>query len=394
MWREREGHYRRRAAQVPREAHDIPLPIGAANAQDPPARRPCLRRAAPRRAGAPASLSGVVVSQVYAGGGNTGASFDHDFVELFNPGAGRRRRQRLERPVRLRRGSGTWQTTILAGQIPAGHYFLVQLNSAASIGAALPAAGRHRDDQPGRLRRQGRPRHRRDRALLRHLCGRLLRRRRPSRTSSATARPATTRARRRSRALSQLDRRRAGRRRAAPTPTRTHDDFSVAAPTPRNSSAPGVDLLGSAPPPHGRLAGRRQSTSTSRPCSRSRSSVRRSASARRSPATRPPPISERVTVVSNNAAGLHARRPPHRVHAGRPAARPREHRSRRRNARRLARRRRAGRDPDRSRSRPGDRHDLGATRGRRRRLADDDRLHRPAARRSRPATTPRPSPTR
>ena len=36
---------------------------------------------------APASSSGVVVSQVYAGGGNSGASFTNDFVELFNSGS-------------------------------------------------------------------------------------------------------------------------------------------------------------------------------------------------------------------------------------------------------------------------------------------------------------------
>ena len=34
-----------------------------------------------------ASTSGVVVSQVYGGGGNSGASFQNDFVELFNAGA-------------------------------------------------------------------------------------------------------------------------------------------------------------------------------------------------------------------------------------------------------------------------------------------------------------------
>ena len=39
--------------------------------------------------GAPAraSSSGLVVSQVYAGGGNSGASFANDFVELFNRGS-------------------------------------------------------------------------------------------------------------------------------------------------------------------------------------------------------------------------------------------------------------------------------------------------------------------
>src|SRR5438046_9649459 len=31
--------------------------------------------------------SGVVISQVYGGGGNTGATFKNDFIELFNRGA-------------------------------------------------------------------------------------------------------------------------------------------------------------------------------------------------------------------------------------------------------------------------------------------------------------------
>src|SRR5437763_506681 len=34
-----------------------------------------------------ASTSGIVVSQVYGGGGNSGATFQNDFVELFNAGA-------------------------------------------------------------------------------------------------------------------------------------------------------------------------------------------------------------------------------------------------------------------------------------------------------------------
>ena len=37
--------------------------------------------------GAHASSSGVVVNQVYAGGGNSGASYTNDFIELFNGGS-------------------------------------------------------------------------------------------------------------------------------------------------------------------------------------------------------------------------------------------------------------------------------------------------------------------
>ena len=86
----------------------------------------------------PSSSSGVVVSQVFAGGGNSGASFDHDFVELFNSSSS---------PVSLAgwsvqyasAASTSWQATALTGSIPAHGYFLVQLNSSAAIGAALPA---------------------------------------------------------------------------------------------------------------------------------------------------------------------------------------------------------------------------------------------------------------
>jgi predicted extracellular nuclease len=81
--------------------------------------------------------SGIVVSQVYAGGGNAGASYTNDFVELFNPGTA---------AVDLggwtlqyaSAASTTWQATALSGSIPSGRYYLVQLASAATNGAALP----------------------------------------------------------------------------------------------------------------------------------------------------------------------------------------------------------------------------------------------------------------
>ena len=42
----------------------------------------------------------LVVSQVYGGGGNTGASYTHDFIELFNRGAVSEPLQRDVGPVR------------------------------------------------------------------------------------------------------------------------------------------------------------------------------------------------------------------------------------------------------------------------------------------------------
>jgi hypothetical protein len=90
--------------------------------------------------GAPAARSAssdMVVSQVYAGGGNSGASFANDFVELFNRGA-----TTIDIgswSIQYASASGTsWQTTPLSGSVPSGGYYLVQLASAAAIGAPLP----------------------------------------------------------------------------------------------------------------------------------------------------------------------------------------------------------------------------------------------------------------
>ena len=46
-----------------------------------------LRSRAAGRAGSAERFSHIVVSQVYGGGGNSGATYANDFVELFNRGA-------------------------------------------------------------------------------------------------------------------------------------------------------------------------------------------------------------------------------------------------------------------------------------------------------------------
>lgn len=85
-----------------------------------------------------ASTSRVVVSQVYGGGGNSGATFQNDFVELFNGGAASVDISGWT--VQYATAAGTsWQTTALTGTIPAGRYYLVQLASSAAVGAPLPA---------------------------------------------------------------------------------------------------------------------------------------------------------------------------------------------------------------------------------------------------------------
>jgi hypothetical protein len=79
----------------------------------------------------------LVVSQLYAGGGNSGASFANDFVELFNRGS-----TSVDIgtwTIQYASASGaTWQATPLSGTVQPGHYYLVQLASAAAIGASLP----------------------------------------------------------------------------------------------------------------------------------------------------------------------------------------------------------------------------------------------------------------
>src|SRR3989442_8001175 len=86
-----------------------------------------------------ASASNVVVSQVYGGGGNAGATFRNDYVELFN--AGSVAVDLSGWSVQYATAAGTsWQPTALSGTIGPGRYYLVQLASNADVGAALPAA--------------------------------------------------------------------------------------------------------------------------------------------------------------------------------------------------------------------------------------------------------------
>jgi endonuclease G len=87
----------------------------------------------------PPPLDHVVISQVYGGGGNSGATFRNDFVELYNPTTG---------PVDLggwtiQYGSATgtaWQAQPLGGVMQPGEYYLISLASGGAVGAALPDA--------------------------------------------------------------------------------------------------------------------------------------------------------------------------------------------------------------------------------------------------------------
>jgi predicted extracellular nuclease len=84
-----------------------------------------------------AASSDIVISQVYGGGGNSGAPYHNDFVELYNRGSS---------PVSLSgwtlqyasASGNTWLSTPLSGSIAPGHHYLVQEAAGADGGAALP----------------------------------------------------------------------------------------------------------------------------------------------------------------------------------------------------------------------------------------------------------------
>src|SRR5262245_28807576 len=101
--------------------------------------------------GSPISSS-ILISQVYGGGGNAGATWRRDFVELYN---------RSAVPVDLTNWSLQYagstgvtftagNRTILNGTIQPGAFFLVALDSGGNMGVPLPAP-----DQQGDLSTAG-----------------------------------------------------------------------------------------------------------------------------------------------------------------------------------------------------------------------------------------------
>ena len=79
----------------------------------------------------------LVVGEVFAAGGNSGAAYANDYVELFNRGASSVAVDGWT--LQYASATGTsWQSTALAGTIPAGGRYLVQLASGGATGAALP----------------------------------------------------------------------------------------------------------------------------------------------------------------------------------------------------------------------------------------------------------------
>src|SRR6266536_3265317 len=83
-----------------------------------------------------------VISQVYGAGGNSGATYTNDFVEIFNPGSGTATLTGLSVQYASATGTGTFAANgviALSGSLAPGQYYLVQLASGAN-GIALPTA--------------------------------------------------------------------------------------------------------------------------------------------------------------------------------------------------------------------------------------------------------------
>jgi hypothetical protein len=82
----------------------------------------------------------LVISQIYAGGGLTSATYKNDFIEIFNHGTTTIDFSLTPYSVQFLSTAGsTWaKTDITSGTIAPGQYFLIQEFSGGSVGATLP----------------------------------------------------------------------------------------------------------------------------------------------------------------------------------------------------------------------------------------------------------------
>ena len=187
-------------------------------------------------AAAPAASPDIVISQVYGGGGNSGATYTNDFIELYNRGPSAVTVDGWS--VQYASASGSaWQVTNIDGTIAPGAHHLVQEAAGAGGTTPLPAP-----DATGTIAMSG-------------TAGKvaLLTDRTPLTCATGCVAKdlvgyGTAAARRRRR-----------RPRASPTPrppcatppARDTDnnaaDFTVGAPTPRNSAGPGPTVASSDP---------------------------------------------------------------------------------------------------------------------------------------------------
>ena len=85
----------------------------------------------------PTSVGGVVISQVYGGGGNTGSTYKNDYIELYNAGPATVSLAGWSVQYASTTGS-SWNATALTGSIASGRYYLVQESAGTGGTTNLP----------------------------------------------------------------------------------------------------------------------------------------------------------------------------------------------------------------------------------------------------------------
>jgi hypothetical protein len=84
--------------------------------------------------------AGLLISQIYGGGGNSSASYSADFVEIYNPTSSPISTAGLSIQYASAAGNFTQAIALTSATIQPGHYFLVQTTTPAAtpVGASLP----------------------------------------------------------------------------------------------------------------------------------------------------------------------------------------------------------------------------------------------------------------
>src|SRR5215213_8083952 len=88
----------------------------------------------------PQPVDHLVISQLYGGGGNSSATFTHDYIEIYNPTGISFNLAGWSLQYASATGTSWTNKQPLGGTIAPGEYFLVQLASGGANGAALPVA--------------------------------------------------------------------------------------------------------------------------------------------------------------------------------------------------------------------------------------------------------------
>jgi len=84
------------------------------------------------------AVNDLRISQVYGAGGNAGATYNADFVELYNAGTSAASLTGFS--IQYAATTGTsWTRANLSGSVAPGGYFLIQMSATGANGAALPA---------------------------------------------------------------------------------------------------------------------------------------------------------------------------------------------------------------------------------------------------------------